>query len=370
VLLVEAGGDCAGDLRASTMHPPTLDMLDELGLAETLEAQGLRAPVYRYFNRQSGEAISFDLSELHDISAHPYRLQCEQWKLARLATAAVAASPSGEVRFNRRVVGFTQDADGVTVNLEAPTDIETLRAGYLMACDGANSLIRKWLGIAFEGFTYPEKFLCLSTTFALETQLPALCRVNYLADPKEWMVLLQAPTAWRVLIPAAETEPDSKLLSDEKRDEVFAGLLGAGAAIPTAHRTIYRVHQRVAQTYRAGRVLLAGDAAHVNNPLGGLGMNSGIHDVWNLGAKLIRILREGASDDLLELYVRQRQTVMHEIVQAQTIKNKHAMELTQEDAIAQHAAELKAIAADKVRRRAYLIQQSLYGSLTREAAIA
>jgi 3-(3-hydroxy-phenyl)propionate hydroxylase len=369
VLLVEAGGDCAGDLRASTLHPPTLDMLHDLGLAE-LHAQGLRAPVYRFFNRQSGQSIGFDLSELHDVSEHPYRLQCEQWKLARLASARVAAAAAGEVRFNRRVVAFSQDSTGVDLHLEAPTEIETVRASYLVACDGANSLIRKWLGVGFEGFTYPEKFLCLSTTLPMDELIPGICRVNYMADPNEWMVLLQAPTAWRVLVPARETDADSALLSDAKKDAVFSSLIGGGAAVVTAHRTIYRVHQRVATNYRVGRVLLAGDAAHVNNPLGGLGMNSGIHDVWNLCHKLIRILGGEGGDDLLDHYVRQRRTIMQEFVQAQTMRNKLDIEMTGEAAVREREAELRAIAADPARRRAYLMQQSLYTSLRREADIA
>jgi 3-(3-hydroxy-phenyl)propionate hydroxylase len=127
----------------------------------------------------------------------------------------------------------------------------------------------------------------------------------------------------------------------------------------------------VAKTWTHGRVMLAGDAAHLNNPLGGLGMNSGIHDVWNLTDKLRAILKDGADGEaLLARYERQRRTICTEFVQAQTIRNKKAMEDRSPDAQARHQAELSAIAADPDRRRDYLLTQSMYRSREREEAVA
>jgi 3-(3-hydroxy-phenyl)propionate hydroxylase len=369
VLLLEAGATCASDLRASTFHPPTLDIMKRLGLSEALHARGLVAPVYRYHNRKTGAVIGFDLTEIADISEHPYRLQCEQWKLTSLATDLLLAESSGEVRFSRRVVGFAQDDEGVTVHIEAPTAIETVRCAYLLGCDGSNSIIRKWLNVEFEGFTYGEKFLCFSTDLPVETYLDNICYVNYMADPEEWLVLLRAPSAWRVLVPAAESDPDPILLADAKKDQVFAGLLGSDMPVETLHRTIYRVHQRVAKQYRFDRVILAGDAAHLNNPLGGMGMNSGIHDVWNLCPKLIEILRNGASDALIDLYDRQRRTVMGEFIQSQTIRNKLAMEMAADEATSRAEEELVQTARDPALRREYLLRQSMYRSIEREAEI-
>jgi 3-(3-hydroxy-phenyl)propionate hydroxylase len=367
VCLVEALGEPAEDMRASTLHPPTLDMMEELGLLATLEAQGLKAPVYQYRNRRSGEVLAFDLGELADELRHPYRLQCEQFKLARLCSSLVAEHPHGEVRFRRRVLSFTQDATGVTVNLEAPLAIETVRADYVIGADGANSVVRKWLGVPFEGFTYPEKFLTLSTEWPMERALPNIALVNYMADSEEWCVLLRTPAAWRVLVPASESDPDEVLLADAKKTAVFDGLMGDGAAVETRHRTIYRVHQRVVTRYDHGRVLLIGDAAHLNNPLGGFGMNSGIHDAWNLTEKLTAILQGGkAAEPLLAQFDRQRRTIMTEFVQAQTIKNKKAMEGSQRA----HQAELERILKDPVARREYLRTQAMVRSLQREAELA
>jgi 3-(3-hydroxy-phenyl)propionate hydroxylase len=371
VTLLEANADIKEDMRASTLHPPSLEMLETLNVFEVLDAQGLRAPVYHYRNRGTGEVFSFDLGELGDMTKYPFRLQCEQFKISRLLVQLIDAHENGTVLFNRRLLTFAQDAEAVTVRVEAPFEIETLRADYLIAADGANSLVRKWLEIPFDGFTYPEKFLTLSTAWPIETMIPNLASVNYVADPDEWCVLLRVPGLWRVLVPAND-EPDGDLLSEGRKTQIFSRLVGPANAeeLKTAHRTIYRVHQRVARQFRAGRVLLAGDAAHLNNPLGGFGMNAGIHDVWNLTTKLIGIDQDGLdADAALDLYDRQRRTVMHEFIQVQTIRNKSALEAGTVAAQQNHQREMAAILADDARRRDYLLNQAMFKSLERAASI-
>jgi 3-(3-hydroxy-phenyl)propionate hydroxylase len=372
VVLLEAEAYCKEDMRASTLHPPTIAMLHDLGVLETLDAEGLRAPVYHYRNRRTNEVLAFDLGELADLTPFPYRLQCEQFKITRLLTKLIAAHPHGAVHFSRRLLGFEQGADGVTLKVEAPFEIETYQADYVIAADGANSLARKLLEIPFDGFTYPEKFLTLSTAWPVEDAISGLALVNYVADPDEWCVLLRVPEFWRVLVPAAEDETDAALISDAKKNDVFRRLVGdAAEALQTDHRTINRVHQRVARTYRGGRVLLAGDAAHLNNPLGGFGMNSGVHDVWNLTEKLIAVYAEGGdADSLLDLYDRQRRAVMHEFVQAQTIRNKKMLETSSADAQIANQREMEAILKDDARRRDYLRTQAMLKSVERAAAIA
>ncbi len=368
-ILVEALPDCPEDMRASTLHPPTLDMLAELGVLEELEQVGLRAPTYHYRNRRSGDVIELDLGELADVSAHPYRLQCEQFKLARLLTAKLDALPNGQTFFQRRVLAYDQDVNGVTVSIETPMAIETIRADYLIAADGANSTVRKWTGTSFDGFTYPERFLTLSTRYPIERHFNGLAGVNYVSDRDEWCVLLRVPEFWRVLVPTNIAAQDADLLSDAKKSAVFDGLVGDGARIETSHRTLYRVHQRVAGGFYHGRVLLAGDAAHLNNPLGGFGMNSGIHDVWNLTSRLRDIILDDADADVsLAQYDRQRRTIANSFVQAQTISNKKMMESNGEDRSDQEV-RLAALANDPEQRRAYLLRQSMYESLREEAAI-
>jgi 3-(3-hydroxy-phenyl)propionate hydroxylase len=369
VMLLEAGPDCAQDMRASTFHAPTLEMLDTLGFTDKLIERGLTAPIYHWRDRRSGEILSFDMTEIADVVRYPFRVQCEQYHLARMMASALEELPSAQVLFNHRLVHMEQDQQGVTLALETPTEIRKVRADYVIGADGASSIVRKWLGVDFDGFTYPEKFLCLTTDTPLEDYLPGLAPVNYVSDPEEWLVLLRVPTLWRVLVPADDHDASVDLRSDAKKNAVFDGLTGDGAAVQTFHRTIYRVHQRVAQQFQIGRVFLAGDAAHLNNPLGGFGMNSGIHDAFNLCEKLVEVIQQGADAQLLTRYDRQRRRMTHDFIQQQTIQNMALMRAGQSEAHALQRAKMEALANDPEQRRAYLLRQAMVTSLEDAAAI-
>lgn len=362
VVLIEAGADCAADMRASTFHAPTLEMLDTLGMTERLIARGLKAPIYHWRDRRSNEIFSFDMAEIADATRFPFRIQCEQYHLSRMLAEALEEQPSAEVLFNHRMVYFEQDDHGVTVHVETPTDIDTIRTDYLIGADGASSIVRKWLGTEFDGFTYPEKFLCLTTDVRLEDTLKGLTAVNYVSDPDEWLVLLRVPTMWRVLLPAND-DSSEYLTSDAKKNDVFQRLIGRGEDVPTFHRTIYRVHQRVAKQFQSGRVFLAGDAAHLNNPIGGFGMNSGIHDAFNLTKRLISVLTENADPALLEGYDRQRRTITYNFTQRQTIDNMALMRGGKGEAHEVMRGKMMALLANDEERRAYLLRQAMITSL-------
>lgn len=366
VVVCETDADSAQDLRASTFHPPTLEMLDELGLANEIINQGLKAPIYHWRERQTGVVLDFDMSEIADRTRYPFRVQCEQFHLARMLAARLSEHPNADVRFNHRVIWFEQDAEGVDVAVETPLEIKRIRADYLIGADGANSIVRKWLGVSFEGFTYPEKFLCLSTETPIEDYLPNLAYVNYVSDPKEWLVLLRVPSVWRVLVPASAEQEDSFLLSDTKKDQVFSGLLGS-VSVETKHRTIYRVHQRVVEKFNHGRVFLIGDSAHLNNPLGGFGMNSGIHDAWNLCNKMAAVFAGGP--ELFERFDRQRRTITHTFVQTQTKRNMEMMKVSPEASQQKIKERMQRLHGNAEERREYLLYQSMIKSIDEERAI-
>jgi 3-(3-hydroxy-phenyl)propionate hydroxylase len=371
VVVIEPTGYPAEDMRASTFHPPSLAMMQELGVLDEMLADGLKAPVYQYRNRRSGHVISLDMGDIADMTPYPFRLQCEQFKLARILTGRLANHKHARMLFQHRLLSFEQDSDGVTVHVEGPMAIEHFRADYLIGADGASSTVRKWLGVEFDGFTYPERFLTLSTAYPIHEHYQGLANVSYMSDAQEWCVLLRVPKLWRVLVPSQAEESEGELLSDAKKTAVFGGLVPDGSLIDTYHRTIYRVHQRVARNFRRGRVVLMGDAAHLNNPLGGFGMNSGIHDAWNLSAKLGEIMLGGGdSDALLDHYERQRKTVANEFVQAQTIKNKEAMEAASDGGPSAAERQMDKLAADLDMRRDYMMRQAMIRSLEREAEIA
>ena len=363
VALCESGPDCSRDLRASTFHPPTLEMLDELNVAQLLIEHGLKAPVYRYRDRRSGEFIEFDMGELSGRTRFPFRVQCEQHVLARELARRLERQRNAEVLFNHRLTTVEQSGDRVTAALETPTAITRISAKYVIDASGANSIIRKWLGVAFEGFTWPEKFLCLSTERDLRLHIPDLAAVNYVSDPKQWLVLLNVPGIWRILLPAAEEESDAELVSDRFKEDFFASLIGE-PAVATAHRTVYRVHQRVVERMDHGRIFLVGDAAHLNNPLGGFGMNSGIHDVWNLRGKIAHCLEHGHDPARFGVFDRQRRKAANDFVQAQTIANKEMMERKGDaDAHRRRFEKMRAIGRDGARRRDFLLRQSMFRSL-------
>jgi 3-(3-hydroxy-phenyl)propionate hydroxylase len=324
---------------------------------------GLICPVYQYRDRRSQEVFSFDMTELSDTTEFPYRLQYEQFKFTQVLCKILADEAHATLRFSHEVVGVEQDADGVTVLAQHQGSRQRFRADYVIAAEGANSILRKKVNIEFEGFTFPEKFVTLSTTYPLEQHFEDLSNVNYIADPTAWALLLRTPDFWRVLVPAPENATDRHLLSAEFKDHVLRDITGSKQSIESEHRVIYRIHQRVAGHYRVDRVLLAGDAAHLNNPLGGFGMNSGIHDAWNLCEKLEQILSHGADSVLLDLYEKQRQTVTRDFIQAQSIKNKQRMEQNDAQWMRKDREDIRRTCNDEKLRREFLLDQALFTSL-------
>lgn len=371
VIVLETGADCAQDLRASTFHPPTLEMLDRIGITRMLLDRGLKAPVFHWRDRASGEVIAFDLSEIADITRYPFRIQCEQYHLSRALAEGLAQLPHADIRFNSRLLTFRQDEAGVDLWVETMTGVETIRADYLIGADGANSIVRKWLGIEFDGFTYPERFLTLSTEVELADYLPNLAYVNYVSDPAEWLVLLRVPSLWRVLVPVNGDVDETTLRSDANKNAIFDRITGDGASVETRHRTLYRVHQRVAKSFREGRVMLIGDSAHLNNPLGGFGMNSGIHDAFNLFDKLAPAITGNTSAEAgLALFDRQRRTVTHTFTQTQTRQNMEFIRGNQDNAHEARRRAMLDILADDDKRRAYMLRQAMFESLDLAAQIA
>ena len=361
----------ATDLRASTYHAPTIEMLHALQASEVLLREGLQAPVYQYRDRQSGEVFAFDLGEIADRTPFPFRIQCEQHRVTASLVAQLKTWPSATVLQGQRVLFIEQDESSVTAYVESAKAVERWRARYLIAADGASSVVRKVLGLGFPGFTYDQKFYCLTTPYPIEQAFEGLALVNYISDPQEWMVLLRVPGLWRILVPADEGLSDEQLLSDDNTRAIFSRMLGHDRAVSTSHRTIYRVHQRVCERFVQGRVLLVGDAVHLNSPMGGFGMNSGIHDAVNAADKLVQVLRHDADGPAsLALYERQRLTVTRDFVQAQTIENTRLMRDGWAGARAERRQAMAALMKDRAARRAYLLKQAMFTSLDQAQAIA
>jgi 3-(3-hydroxy-phenyl)propionate hydroxylase len=358
VTVLEAGAELSAESRASTFHPPTLDMLDQLGAAAPLIAQGLKAPQFQYRSRAHGVMGTFDFAAIADATRHPFRLQCEQSKLTRILLDALRHDPNFRIEFGSRVTGVTQDADGVRITLENGA-AHTGR--YLIGADGAGSRVRGALGIAFDGFTWPERFLVVSTPFDFYPAIERLVPVTYVADPARWHFLLQIPGLWRVMFPISPDESDEMALSPVFAQALMADVVPGVSGYEITHTTLYKVHQRVAATFRKERCFLIGDAAHINNPLGGMGMNGGIHDAMNLTARLADVWHGRASDTELARFDKQRRLVTLEYIEQQSIRNKRNLE----SAGTEFRDSLAEIAADPARTRDYLLRVAMIASLRR-----
>jgi len=367
VTVLEAEPALQMELRGSTFHAPTLDMLDDLGAATRMIEQGLVAPKLQYRDRGQGLIAEFDFGVLADVTRHPFRLQCEQFKLTHILADLMRDRPGFALRFGAGVASVEENEAGVTAILADGSRIE---GSHLIGADGAHSAVRKAMGVEFEGFTWPERFLVLSTDFDFADAVPGLADVSYYADPEEWFFLLRVPGLWRAMFPVAAEVSDETALTPEFAEARMARIIAGRGGYPLRHRTLYRVHQRVATAYRRGRLLLAGDAAHVNNPLGGMGLNGGVHDAVSLAEKLAKVWHGEDDGGLLDLYDRQRRGVTVEHVQRQTIANKQNLEARDPEARRAFRERMADAASAPAKAHAFLLNVSMIGSLRRAAEIA
>jgi len=364
VTVFEAGATLGEESRASTFHPPTLDMLADFGATEPLIAQGLIAPQFQYRTRD-GVVATFDFARLADVTRHPFRVQAEQSKLTRILHEGLSRRPDFRIEFGSRVAGVEQDDAAVHVTLDRDGAAQTRSGRWLIGADGARSDVRHALGIEFAGFTWPERLLVVSTPFDFRGVFPGLVSVSYVADPVRWHFLLEIPGLWRVMFPLAEAISDEEATSRAFADTLMAGVVPGIAHYDIAHTTLYKVHQRVAKSFRLNRNFLAGDAAHLNNPLGGMGMNGGIHDAMNLTTRLADVWHGTAPDRELDRYERQRRLVTLEYIEKQSIQNKRNLECANPD----FTTDLRQTAADPQRAYDYLLRVSMIASLRRAAEL-
>lgn len=374
VTLVEASESVEDAPRAATFHPSTLEMLAGLGIMDDFLAVGLVARHFEFWDKPSRTRVArMDHDLLRDETPFPFVVQTEQHKLVRLGLERLAQHPDVTLRLGWAVTGVAQDSGGVSVTVCGDGAEETIRADWLVGSDGGRSAVRKALGVDFEGYTWPERFVVLTTPRDAQLDL-GCCLRNYFADPDEWANLFKVAGddltgRWRVVFPTSPDEPDDEAVSDASAQARLRRVLPVDDPIPVTHRNIYRVHQRVAARFRVGRVFLAGDAAHVNNPIGGLGLNCGVHDAIEL-VDTVALAGSRVDDELLDRYERRRRALNIEFVQQQTVDNKRRLEERDPGARRARLDELAAIAEDHRRQRAFLRRTSLLDSVRRSRAIA
>jgi len=361
--------------RASTLHPATLEMLAALGLLDDVVAKGLVAQKFQFWDRPERRVVAeFDHAILAQDTPYPFVVQCEQHKVAKLGLERLKAFPHAEVTFSAPMRGIANFDDRVEVSVETDGKTQTVSGSYLVGADGGRSTVRKELDIAFEGYTFPERFLVLTTPFDFATEHGVAFRA-YFSDPDEWANLFKVAGddgkgRWRAVFPALPGQTDEEVLNETATEARLQKFFPKAGSYEIFHRNIYRVHQRVAASFRKGRVFLAGDSAHVNNPIGGLGLNCGIHDAMQLSRQLADVLLGERPESDLALYDAVRRPMNIEYVQQQTIANKKRLE--EKDAAARVAnfENLRRTAADPAAHRAFLMRTSLLESVRKNQAAA
>ncbi len=372
VTVLDQNSELQDDPRAATTHPATLEVLDGLGVIDQVIELGLVAAEFEFWDRSTGEKVAtFDHAALADDTKFPFVVQCEQFKLAKIFLAKLQGEDTATILFNHDVTAIDHTPDGVTVTATTPDGVQTFEGDWLIGADGGRSVVRKSAGIAFEGFTWAERFLVLSTPFDFQAERGMSFR-NYIADPDEWCNCFKVaadgpPGLWRLVFPADPEADEEALLADDFVQEKMQKFFKRDSDYDIVHRNLYNVHQRVASTFRLGRVLLAGDSAHVNNSIGGMGLNGGIQDAVNLTDKLAAVIVDGEDENLMDLYDKQRRTYAVAFVQEQTIANKKRLEATDPEARAANMQNLREMAGDPAKARNFLLGASMITAMRRNA---
>ena len=367
VTVIEAEPELTIDLRAGTFHPPTLEMLAPLGVTDAMMEIGIEVPKWQARDLQEGLIVEWDMSVLTNDTKYPFRLHLEQHRLTPILFKMLQSYPHAEVLFSHPLVELTQTDEEVSL-LVGKEEKMLFTAKWVVGADGGKSIVRKSCDIEFEGYTWPERYSVISTNFDLA---PLGYADNaYISDPVQWIAFFKMPDIappglWRMTIPVDDSISDEAVLTKEYGNQVLKRALNGQIQhdIPILHQSIYRVHQRVAKKFRHHRVLLAGDSAHVNNPLGGFGLNSGIHDAINLTEKLTRVINDNVNSEILDLYERQRKSVNIQYVQELSVKNKKQLEETDPKIRQERFAYLRKMNSNEDLRREYLLTTSMINSI-------
>ena len=381
VVVLDAEAETPTAHRAATTHSSTLDLLDTVGLTDEIIKQGLTARYFQYRYRTTNEVFAeFDFGRLADESNHPYAVQLEQHKTVAIALAAAEKFPHFEFHREHMVTEVTNAIDYAEVVSEAPDGSKhTWRGRYVIGCDGGRSTVRKSQDIGFPGFTWEERFIIVASYFDYEAADNYRYR-NYLADPERWCSVFKIPGPagpdnkngmWRNLFPITTDEPEEVVTSEAYIRAMIDDCFPYAKDLEVVHSNLYTVHQRVAESFHKNRVMLAGDAGHINNPLGGMGMNSGIADGLNLAEKVGQVWRGEVADDqaLFAQYDRQRRPLAQKYVQAQSIQNKETLQAKDPAKANARFEEMRKTAEDPKRHKAFLMNASLINMVREAAAI-
>lgn len=355
----EALEELSPEARASTFHPPTLEMFAEWGVVDDVLRQGHRVSSLQYWERSSWELIAkFDYRAIEQDTAYPFRLQCPQSTLTRVIKAHLDEQMPGHIHMNHKLISFSDSGTCVEAVFETQHGIVQRKGAYLCGADGSRSTVRGQLNLPFEGMTYADGFLLIACDLDFKSLYPNMGSVLYIFDPEEWVIVMQLPDVTRVVFQLKEHEDEQGVRQPDVIYERVRRFTKQDVSFNIFGISTYRVHQRVADTFRVGNVLLLGDAAHINNPMGGMGMNSGIHDAHCLADKLEKVM-QGGDVNLLDVYNAERRAYALNSVRQRTHQNYEDMAADEAVYREQRNQRFRDIANDPAKHRAYLLQSSM-----------
>ncbi|GAA2881812.1 FAD-dependent oxidoreductase [Nonomuraea rubra] len=354
VTVLEREHELPRQARACTFHPATLDLLDDLGVAARLVAAGRVVDRVQWRDRPGIVLAEMGMNRLDGLTKHPFRIHADQASLTRLLLAALSVYPDVDVRFGTHVDGVAEGGTGIRVRVGHTWT----RARYMIAADGAHSTVRGSLGLPFPRSAYPAQALRVFTDSPLDRLLPSLAPLTYVRDVQQSCTLLGLPDHWRIIfkIPADTHEP---LSPSNLSLLVRKALPGAGEPIRITGADRFGLSRGVLTSYRCGRVLFVGDAAHLTSTVGGLNMNAGIHDAAEAGQVIAAVVGGYARPAALEAWAWRRRSVLLQRVIPRGETRLAGVRERDSARLAAAMAGLRAIAGDPDATRAYLAQASL-----------
>jgi 3-(3-hydroxy-phenyl)propionate hydroxylase len=372
IILIDKSSQVSSDIRASTIHPPSLEMMEPYGITDEILETGIKVRQWQIRNHSTGDKVIFDLGKISDETDHPYRVQFEQSKICAIMDRRLQDNQLADIRYGTEFVSFNQNERGVSINVNTAAGPDEIHGQFLIAADGGASPIREQLGIAFEGSTYPERTVLVTTPFPFHEHIDELSSVSYCWEEKGNFSLLQLPDQWRASLYFPENMTPDAALADEHIQKQLHIICPIDRPFEIIDKRVYRVHQRIVSKYDHGRIALAGDAAHINSPSGGMGMNGGIHDAHNLTDKLNQIWfseDEKIYRDLFDLYSRQRKPIAELQIIKQADENRKRMTEKNKEKRQKSLDELREISNDPVKCKAFLMKSSMFEGLLQASLI-
>ncbi|MDQ6522925.1 NAD(P)/FAD-dependent oxidoreductase [Nocardioides sp. LHD-245] len=355
VTLLEAqSSEPSSSPRAMMFHWSMLGGLDRLGVLDDAVARGLVHRRWSIYVLATGERLYFDLDVLADDVQHPFTLHLPQQTLAEIVIARLAALPNVHVEWDTRVQRVEQDADGCTVTADAPGGERSYRSDWVVGADGVHSMVRRSAGLGLPGITWPERFVATNVRFDFASLGHELSGVQLDAQDGALVAKVDDSGLWRYTY-AEDLALPEETLGERMRDR-FRRVLPDGVDVEVEAYGAHRMHQRVADRFRAGRLLLIGDAAHVTSPSAGYGLPGGFFDGMTLVEALREVIHFGADEEILDRFSEERRRVFTNLTSP--VSSEHKQMLWNSEGPGRIEAEVERfrhITASPSRQRQFLL---------------